>query len=158
MMLQPRMRRSIMSICFFGLASMASVANAATFLVDVANFQFTPANVEVAPGDTVQWDWTDAGHSVTSGTSCTPDARYDSGVVVAGSTFSYVIPLDEPDGVIDYFCIPHCLIPMVATITVVGPGPPIPTMSQWGIVVMLLLLLAAGTVTFAWKRRATHAG
>ena len=153
-MFQPHLKRSLMTIGILGVFGFAASAQAATHFVDVRNFEFDPPDVVVAPGDTVQWDWTDAGHSVTSGSpSCTPDGRFDSGVVGAGSTFSFVVPVDESEGVIPYYCIPHCLIPMEATITVVGLGPPVPTTSQWGVVVMALLLLAAGTIAFAWKRK-----
>jgi hypothetical protein len=34
---------------------------------------------------------------------------------------------------------------------------PIPTVSEWGLVVMTLLLLAAGTVVWGWRRRANTA-
>jgi len=130
----------------------AAPAMAATHEVTVSEFQFTPANVDVAPGDTVHWTWTGAfSHSVTSGAPCTADGRFDSGLQSTGD-FSWPVPANEPAGQIPYFCIPHCAGGMTGTITVLPT--PIPTVSEWGVGVMALLVLTAGTVAFGLRRRA----
>ncbi len=147
-------RCAVVAVVLVTLAFGAS-AMAATHEVDVANFAFTPANVNAAPGDTIHWTWSSGNHSATSGSGCSSDGRFDSTVLGPGPgpEFSYVIPSGEPDGVIPYYCIPHCGGGMTATITVEA-ATGIPTMSQWGVAVMALLVLTAGTVAFSLRRKA----
>ncbi len=151
------MNRSLNRCTVFAVALMTvafgASAMAATHEVDVANFAFAPANVDAAPGDTIHWTWSSGTHSVTSGAVCgvTGDGRFDSGVQV-GPDFTWVVPSNEPDGVIPYYCIPHCAGGMTATITVEG-ATGIPTMSEWGVAVMALLVLTAGTAAFSLRRR-----
>ena len=84
---------------------------------------FDPADVVVTSGDTIEWHWTDGVHTVTSGPPCTPDGRFNEPLDSANQVITYTVPLDEPGGVIPYFCIPHCLVDMTGTITVRGPLP-----------------------------------
>ncbi|HWB20633.1 MAG TPA: FG-GAP-like repeat-containing protein [Phycisphaerales bacterium] len=78
-----------------------------THHVMVQDFEFSPNVTNALPGDTVEWDWVEGAHTVTSGTSCTPDNVYFNQVLASG-TFSYVIPFTF-EGSIPYFCVPHCL-------------------------------------------------
>ena len=94
-----------------------------THTVDQVGFEFQPSNVIVAPGDTIEWIGSGGTHTVTSGAACTADGRFDLPLNAANPTASYTIPLAEPAGVIDYYCIPHCDIDMVGTITVEPPCP-----------------------------------
>ena len=82
-----------------------------------AGLTFEPANITVAPGDTVRWTWASGFHTVTSGASCTPDGLFDMPLTSGDPIAEYVVPM-ESDGVIDYFCSPHCGLGMIATITV----------------------------------------
>lgn len=129
----------------------AGAASAATHVVTQTGFSFDPPNVNAHPGDTVQWVHTGGSHTVTSGSSCTSDGRFD--IVLTSGTVEYVIPSDEPAGSIPYFCIPHCVAGMTATITVMEP---IPAVSEWGLIVMTLLVLIGGTGVIrrrpAWAR------
>ena len=90
---------------------------AATFDVQVVNFAFVPATVNIAVGDTVRWIWMAGGHSTTSGAGCVPDGIWNSGVIGAGSTFSRIF---NTSGTFPYFCIPHCAMGMVGTVKVKG--------------------------------------
>ena len=82
---------------------------------DETNECYIPADVTVDVGGEVQWSNDDtAAHTVTSGTAETgPTDLFDSGLLIAGSTFSTT--LDE-EGEIPYYCIVHPW--MVGTITV----------------------------------------
>jgi hypothetical protein len=42
-------------------------------------------------------------------------------------------------------------------VTYTPTGAVIPTVSEWGLVVMTLLLLTAGTILWGWRRRANTA-
>ena len=64
-----------------------------------------PAEVTVDVGDEVTWTNDDtAAHTVTSGVPGAPDGVFDSGLFLAGDTFSYTF--DEV-GEYDYFCMVH---------------------------------------------------
>jgi plastocyanin len=96
-------------------------AQAVTVEVQVENFQFSPPVVNINPGDTVRWTWSDGGHSVTSGANCTANGRFDTGIKGAGFTTS--MTFDQP-GQIPYFCSPHCSIAMTGLVKVAGSTPP----------------------------------
>jgi plastocyanin len=110
-----------------GLGMVGAVSVVAHKRVDVqmddntmtGQFFFSPANITVAPGDTVRW--TNVGHvthTATSGTAGGSDEGmfFDSGNVSPGGTFRFVMP--ETSGVINYHCIPHAGLGMLGTITV----------------------------------------
>ncbi|MGD2110268.1 MAG: plastocyanin/azurin family copper-binding protein [Phycisphaerae bacterium] len=123
-----------------------------THTVNQVDFAFDPADIVVAPGDTVEWIWSSGSHTVTSGTPCTADDVHFNEPLTSGNpTVTFVVPNDGTT-LIPYFCSPHCLGGMVGSITI--EGNPIPTVSQWGLVLTALLLTAAGTVVFT-RRRAT---
>jgi plastocyanin len=88
-------------------------------IVQQVDLTFQPADVLVTPGDTVEWVHTDGVHTVTSGSECMPDGRFDLLLDGTVSPVAYMVPEDEPYGVIPYFCIPHCALAMTGTITVV---------------------------------------
>ncbi len=83
-------------------------AKAATIQVQVGQggLKFTPANVMIQVGDTVQWVWTSSVtlHSTTSGTPGLPDGMWDSGTHNNGFTFSFTF---TTAGTFNYFCTPH---------------------------------------------------
>ncbi|MCO6437731.1 MAG: IPTL-CTERM sorting domain-containing protein [Phycisphaerae bacterium] len=128
--------------------AVAGAASAATHVVTQSGLSFSPPNVDVLPGDTVQWVHTGGIHTVTSGTPCTSDGRFD--MALTSGTVQYVIPGGEPAGTIPYFCTPHCAVGMTGTITV-GEPEPIPTVSEWGLAAMSLLVLVAGTAVVRFR-------
>ncbi len=78
---------------------------------------FQPASLTIKVGDTVQWVWQSAGHSVTesAGASCMPaPSGFDSAVKNDG-TFSQTF---STAGTVNYVCTPHCSVGMTGTITV----------------------------------------
>jgi glucose/arabinose dehydrogenase/plastocyanin len=97
--------------------AVSAIANAEIHEVVVRNFEFAPAAVTAAPGDTVRWVWESGFHTVTSGAGCTYDGLYfDVASDSANPEFEFVIP----DGVLEipYFCRPHCVGGMTGLITV----------------------------------------
>ena len=78
---------------------------AATVEVTVQDFSFTPAIVTINAGDTVTWRVVNGNHTSTSGTNCTQDGLWNSGLMGAGQTFQRVF---TTGGTFPYFCIPHC--------------------------------------------------
>ena len=72
---------------------------------DETNECYIPFEVTVHPGDTVVWSNDDiAAHTVTSGVPPTADGTFDSGIFMAGATFSHTF---DTLGEYDYYCIVH---------------------------------------------------
>jgi plastocyanin len=96
---------------------------AAVHEVDQVGLEFVPAEITVAPGDTVRWNWSTGIHTVTSGANCVYDGiHFDEPLNSGHQTAEYMIPGDF-SGVIDYFCMPHCALGMTGVITVESPCP-----------------------------------
>jgi plastocyanin len=76
--------------------------------IHVGNFYYNPKTVTVKVGDTVQWIWDGGTHTVTSGTSCTKDGKFDSGT---HSTIKYKFSQKFTEaGTFGFFCdfMDHC--------------------------------------------------
>ena len=70
------------------------------------NSCFTPANITINAGDTVEWDNVDtAAHTVTSGSPADgPSGIFDSSLLMADATYAFTF---EEAGDYDYFCMVH---------------------------------------------------
>jgi plastocyanin len=78
----------------------ASALALATVTVDVVDFDYRPGSVTIAPGDTIQWNFSgDAPHTVTA-----DDGSFDSGQLNSGENFS--MRFDEV-GTYRYYCTLH---------------------------------------------------
>jgi plastocyanin len=98
---------------------------ATTFSVGVGlngNHFFSPASINIIPGDTINWVWGSNFHSTTSGTSCTPNGMWNSGELDTGSTFQFTF---SAAGSFPYFSSVgnDCPSGMVGTVNVAGAGP-----------------------------------
>lgn len=84
-------------------------------IVDAGNggFQFTPMNVDITVGDTVEWHWVSGSHTTTSD-SLSGGNVWDAPLTSVNPVFSIVI---TAPGVHHYHCIPHQGLGMVGTIT-----------------------------------------
>jgi plastocyanin len=110
-------------LCLFGTAS-----HAATVHVDVKDFFFDPGVINVNVGDTVEWENKGAvSHTSTSGSGCSSDGKWDSGLIAPGGTFQFTF---NQSGTFPYFCTPHCAMGMVGSVVVNGQQPP-PTTVHW---------------------------
>lgn len=66
---------------------------------------FSPSSLTVSAGTTITWTNNDShNHTVTSGTSGSPDGKFDSGNIGSNGTFSY--KFDTP-GTYNYYCKLH---------------------------------------------------
>jgi plastocyanin len=115
------MRRLLLGAGLLMLA-LAAPAHAATTGVDVANFAFKPATVNVAPGDTVTWTFRgpDLNHSVTSSTFDS-DPGNSMPLHIVGDTFSHTFP---DAGTFSYVCKVHSF--MTGKVVVGTPSAPPP--------------------------------
>jgi plastocyanin len=92
-------------VCCVAIISAGS-SSADTFQVQVGagGLKFTPQNVSIHVGDTVEWIWAASDHSSTSGTPGKPDGLWDSGIQNLGFTFSQTF---NTAGTFPYFCSVH---------------------------------------------------
>ena len=79
----------------------------ATHTVSVTNFAYTPAELSIRVGDTVEWVWGSGTHTVSSGVDCVVDKKLESGEHSAPFTFRHTFT--EP-GTMNYLCdyMEHC--------------------------------------------------
>ena len=94
------------------------IGNGVIHMVENTGFTFDPPNVTVAPGDAVIWENSGGSHDVTFGSDCTPSGEFQAPFTPLHPLVIWLVPDDQPSGVIDYFCSPHCDWGMVGTITV----------------------------------------
>jgi plastocyanin len=86
---------------------------------------FLPVTLTIPVGTTVQWLWSSAGHTVTSGVDGTPDGKFcsptgtpscaNAPTSAAGATFEVTF---TKAGTFPYYCAPHVSDGMKGTIIV----------------------------------------
>lgn len=80
------------------------VTNAQTnHIINVSNFQFTPASLTIALGDTVTWQWVQGTHTTTSDSTSGTNS-WNAPITSSDITFSFVL---TAPGLHRYFCVPH---------------------------------------------------
>jgi len=110
-------------VCLFGPVGPAS---AATHVVTVRNFEFSPKNLLIQKGDTVRWEWESGSHTTTNGTGpIDPNAGTLWNSPIESTTPSFEFTFTQI-GDFPYYCIPHFLAGMTGLVTVeegtaVGP-------------------------------------
>ena len=84
-------------------------------IVEVTDFEFIPANLNISVGDTVEWQWIEGFHTTTSDSTSGQNV-WDAPIDPANPTFRFVI---TAPGVHNYVCTPHFSLGMVGTITAI---------------------------------------
>ncbi len=105
--------------CAATISLLSSRADTIPVQVGAGGLIFTPANVTIHVGDTIQWTWAGNSHSSTSGIPGQPDGLWDSGIHNAGFVFSHTF---ATAGTFAYFCSVHgacCGMVGSATVTVI---------------------------------------
>ena len=104
---------------FLFLIAVASISFAQTVhVVEARDFVFVPENVNVAVGDTIEWQWIEGSHTTTSDSTSGQNV-WDAPLNVANQVFRFVI---TAPGVHHYVCTPHQNLGMVGTITATISG------------------------------------
>ncbi|HEY1583217.1 MAG TPA: plastocyanin/azurin family copper-binding protein [Chthoniobacterales bacterium] len=110
------MKFSFIACCIAIIATSAAQATIFQVQVGEGGLKFTPQNVSIQVGDTVEWIWAASGHSTTSGTPGQPDGMWDSGVQNLGFTFNFTF---MTAGTFNYYCTPHgSCCGMIGSVTV----------------------------------------
>jgi plastocyanin len=96
-----------------------------TVNVTVQNTSFGTANAttNINVGDTVQWNWVNGSHTVTSGTVIsgikTPDGLFNGNLSTISTKFTFTF---SKPGLYPYYCSPHAVCcGMVSAVSVSGP-------------------------------------
>jgi len=107
---------AFVACCAAIISLLSSRADTIQVEVGANGLKFTPQDVTIHVGDTVQWTWAASGHSSSSGTPGNPDGLWDSGIQNSGFVFSVTF---TTEGTFHYFCTPHGLCcGMVGSVTV----------------------------------------
>ena len=87
-------------------------------VVEVGSYYYKPAMLTVKAGTKVRFVWKGGTHTVTSGSGCTKDGKFDSGNHT-GTTYVFEHTFDTA-GSYPYFCdyMSHCAMGQKGTITV----------------------------------------
>jgi len=104
-------------------AANTATCPAADIMVEVSSNVFTPRDITIFVGETVEWNNLGGFHNVDGTLATYPDNPEGFGNGSASSTnwtFSYTFTIP---GVYDYECTPHAALDMVGTVTVL-PAPP----------------------------------
>ena len=88
--------------------------------VKVTNFAYTPAELTIKVGDTVEWVWVEGTHTVSSGTGCVADKKIESGQESAPFTFQHTF---TEAGTVSYLCdyMQHCAKGQKGVVVVTAP-------------------------------------
>ncbi len=100
------MRLSILllQMIIISLLVFTSSVKAEVIEVEIFKSAFFPAVVKVERGDTVKWvNKEELLHTVTSGKSPMHDEKFNANFLVK----EYEVKIDQPAGVIDYYCAIH---------------------------------------------------
>lgn len=132
-------------LLLIGILALAPVlASATEYFVSIPGFEFSPADLTINVGDVVTWT---NDHSVNhTSTSDDGGATWDSGVIPPGGSFSFTF---DNAGTFPYLCTIHPF--MTGSITV-EQAQEVPTLSEWGMLIMSLLLVGTGTVAVIRRR------
>lgn len=134
------------------LLGVAAPATAATVEVLATGFlTFDPPDVVLTVGDSVHWTGLSAGFHTVAEVDDAGALGWNGGFHSASAASEFTETFNTP-GVFHYICEPHVLAGMRGTITV-GEAP-IPTVSTWGIAILVLLLMATGTIVFRRVKQA----
>jgi plastocyanin len=141
-------------LVLFLLIGAAVPAMGDTHNVAISGFSFVPQDIQINVGDTVHWTWSTApiSHNVESGVGGLHDGNFRSGNPAGSGDFSVVFDQiflttnPMPDNDYPYYCAVHFAGGMTGSVTVNAPT--VPAVSQWGLIIMTVLVLAAGTIIY----------
>ena len=111
---------------------------------------FDPPDVVITVGDSVHWTGLGGGfHTVAEADDA--EALVGNGGFHSPAAASEFTETFNTAGLFHYLCEPHVLSDMRGTITVEEAG--VPTVSTWGVAMLVLFVLVAGTVADRFERR-----
>lgn len=95
--------KKIILTSFTALLTILTV-NATKWNVNVQNYSFSPATLNVTVGDTVVWTWVSGSHTTTSTAVPAGAATWNKSITSSSTTFQYKVTVA---GDYSYWCVPH---------------------------------------------------
>lgn len=138
----------LVSILFVVLAR---TSFAATVEVTTSGTTFVPPDVTIAVGDSVHWTGLMAGFHTVAEVDDAVATSWNGGFHSAAGASDFTFMFNTPG---DYFfiCEPHVSLGMRGTVTVESGQ--VPTVSQWGLAVLALLILGSAGVIIVRRQGA----
>lgn len=141
------LRKSILVLAI--LLAFPTMVLGVEHFVSIPGFSFSPADLTIAEGDIVTWT---NDHTINhTSTSDDGGIEWDSGVIPPGESFSYTF---TAAGTFPYLCTIH---PSMQGSITVEPAEDVPTLSEWGMILLSLLLVLGGTIGIIRRRKAALA-
>ena len=109
------MKRTLTSLML--LLLMITAGRSATVIVEVEDFEFDPAIINVSVGDTIIWLWDEGFHTTTSTTIPAGATAWNAPIDQSNLIFTYVPTVP---GSYDYICVFHSSMGMLGHFTVTG--------------------------------------
>ena len=113
---------------------------------------FDPPDVVITVGDSVHWTGLEGGFHTVAEADDDAAMVWNGGFHSPAAASEFTLTFNTP-GLFHYICEPHGLSDMRGTITVNEPV--VPAVSTWGMALLVLLVMAAGTVVFRRAKLAT---
>lgn len=136
------------------LLSVAVPANAETVeVVATGILTFDPPDVVITVGDSVHWTGLGGGFHTVAEADDAVAMAWNGGFHSAAAANELTVTFNTP-GLFHYICEPHVLADMRGTITVTEPV--VPTVSTWGMALLVMLVMAAGTIVLRRAKPATY--
>jgi plastocyanin len=110
----------LLAACLLASLAAATPTVAANHVITQSGFAFSPGDIQINVGDSVQWVWTGGFHTVTNGLNLSDPALatlFDAPLDSAHPTFSHTF---TSPGTVPFFCRPHLLIGMTGSVTVLA--------------------------------------
>ena len=127
-------------------------AAADTAEVTTSGLTFVPADVTIQSGDSVHFMGLTGGFHTVAEVDDGAATSWNGGFHSPGGASEFTQVFNSP-GVFHYICEPHVFSGMRGTVTV--NELPVPTVSTWGLALLVLLMLVAGTIVIRRVKMAT---
>lgn len=111
---------SLISTAIFISVINVNSAFAVKHVVNVQNYSFIPANLNVQVGDTIRWVWVNGTHTTTSTTIPSGAVAWDAPITSSNPVYEYRVSVA---GVYNYLCTPHSST-QIGSFTATAPPPP----------------------------------
>ncbi len=95
---------SLLAVTLLTSYAIVTEAFAVKHTVNVQNYVFIPANLNVQVGDTIRWVWINGVHTTTSTTIPTGASSWDAPMTSSNPVYEYRVAVA---GVYNYLCTPH---------------------------------------------------
>lgn len=110
---------SLISVILFTFLFSVTEAFAVKHVVNVQNYSFVPANLNVQVGDTIRWVWINGTHTTTSTTIPFGAPAWDEPITSSNTFYEYRVNVA---GVYNYLCTPHSSS-QIGHFTATAPSP-----------------------------------